>query len=486
MANKANFSLAKRVDWFTVILYLLMVAAGWVAICGASYDFNLYALFQMGSRPVMQLIWIGLALIIGFAILLIDTDFLEDISPFLYVIMLLILAVTIFVAPNIKGSHSWLVIGPLRLQPAEFAKVTTALMLSRQLGKYGFKIKGWRNYAMVFGIICAPMLLILLQSETGSALVFSAFFLVLYREGMTGSILSLAFAAIVYFVFSLIFENIIWWGTTRADLFIIGTLIFVFSVVGIITYCHRLPRNFYRYFGFATFGILLLSAIIYRLFPFDFSYVIIGLDVLLFLLMLFFTLTRYRLSFFLIGLFIAGSALYFYSVNYIFDHILEPHQQTRIKVALNIEEDFRGNGYNVDQSKIAIGSGGLLGKGFLDGTQTKLNYVPEQATDFIFCTIGEEQGFLGSMLLLLGYTLLILRLCYLAERQEHTFGRVYGYSVASILLFHLFINVGMVLGLVPVIGIPLPFFSYGGSSLWGFTLLIFIFLGIDARRTIFN
>ncbi len=481
ISSAKNSTPLRHIDWFTTILYLLLVVAGWVTICGASYDFDLHALFQFGSRPTMQLIWIGLALLLGYAALLIDTEFLENVAPYFYVFMLLLLAVTIFVAPNIKGSHSWLVIGPLRLQPAEFAKLSTAMMLAWQLGKYEFRIRTLRSYLLVFGIVMAPMLLILLQSETGSALVFAAFFLVLYREGMSGSLLSLAFAAVVFFVVALILEDKIWWQYTRADYFMIGLLTLIFTMAGIRLYARRLPRHFWQIVGLGSAGILIVGVTLCLLLDWDISLVLLGMNVLLLLLLLLLALRHYYMPFFMLSLFIVGSAIYFFSVNYIFDEILELHQQTRIKVALNIEEDYRGNGYNVDQSKIAIGSGGLTGKGFLQGTQTKLNYVPEQATDFIFCTVGEEQGFVGSILLLAGYATLILRLCVLAERQEKVFSRVFGYSVAGILLFHLFVNVGMVIGLVPVIGIPLPFFSYGGSSLWGFSLLIFVFLGLDAR-----
>lgn len=484
--KKTAFSISKRVDWFTVVIYLLLVIAGWVAICGASYDFDLHALFTARSRPMMQLIWIGMALMLGYAMLLIDTDFLEDIAPYFYFFMLLLLAATIFLAPNIKGSHSWLVIGPLRLQPAEFGKLATALMLAWQVGKEEFKIEGWRNHVIIFAIILTPILLILLQSETGSAMVFSAFFLVMYREGMTGSILTLAVVAVLIFVFSLVYEDVMWWEVTQADLMVISMVIFGFTMAGLMIYEKQYCRKHQLLIGLTVGGALAIGIEVNFIVHYNLAYLFVGFNAVLIIFLIINAIRQLKRSFVILTIFAIGCYGYFMSVGYIFDNIMEPHQQTRIKVALNIEEDYRGNGYNVDQSKVAIGSGGLWGKGFLQGTQTKLNYVPEQATDFIFCTVGEEQGFVGSVLLLLGYTTLILRLCVLAERQDTRFGRVYGYSVASILLFHLLVNVGMVIGLVPVIGIPLPFFSYGGSSLWGFSLLIFVLLGIDARRQALN
>jgi len=296
--------------------------------------------------------------------------------------------------------------------------------------------------------------------------------------------MGLSFAAATYFIGALILEDTLWWGETDADLFFVCNSILVFTTALYATYSPE-PRErteVLRYIIGITLGVYMLAGGISLIMPFDLSYIAVILVVLLIVGLIVLALRDYLLRYAMMALFALGSLGFFYSVSYVFNDILQPHQQVRIKVALGIESDLRGKGYNVDQSKIAIGSGGLTGKGFLKGTQTKLNYVPEQETDFIFCTVGEESGFVGSASLVIFYGIFILRIVALAERQVSRFGRVYGYCVASILLFHLFINVGMVLGLVPVIGIPLPFFSYGGSSLWGFTFLLFILIGIDARR----
>jgi len=276
----------------------------------------------------------------------------------------------------------------------------------------------------------------------------------------------------------------LWWGETDADLFFVCNCILVFTIALYATYAHstRERRRYLKYVILSIVGVYALAALVSAFVRFDWSYIALALVLLLVSALLYLAVKEYLLRYLMMALFALASLGFFFSVSYVFNDILQPHQQVRIKIALGIESDIRGKGYNVDQSKIAIGSGGFTGKGFLKGTQTKLNYVPEQETDFIFCTVGEELGFVGAAGLVLFYGIFILRIVTLAERQVSTFGRVYGYCVASIFLFHLFINVGMVLGLVPVIGIPLPFFSYGGSSLWGFTFLLFILLGIDARR----
>lgn len=470
-----------RIDWFTIILYLLLVVAGWFAVCGASYDFDISHLFMMGGRPMMQLLWIGLAVVIGFMVLLMETDIFESLAPVFYAAMLGLLALTILIAPDIKGSHSWLVVGPLRLQPAEFAKVTTALFLAWKLNQNDFVLRGMKAYASTFAIILIPVLLILMQNETGSALVYIAFFLALYREGMSGVFIGIAFCAVLFFVTALKLQGDVWWGHTDAAEWSVVSMAFVIGFFLVRIYTKERGR-FYVVAAGLTAVTYAVAIVLSYFVSVDFVLVAYGLLAALIVWALSMAIKRYVLSYALIAVFALCSVGYFYSVDYVFNKVMQPHQQMRIRVALGIEDDLRGGGYNVDQSKIAIGSGGFMGKGFLKGTQTKLKYVPEQDTDFIFCTVGEEQGFLGSVLLLIGYATLIIRIVALAERQTKVFSRVYGHSVAAILLFHLSINVGMVIGLVPVIGIPLPFFSYGGSSLWGFTLLIFIFLRLDADR----
>lgn len=483
MVSDRQKGLWQSLDWLTILFYFLLICAGWLTICGATYSFDATELVTAGSRPMMQLVWIGLGLVIAFAVLMISPRLWQDGAPLYYVAMLALLVVTIFLAPNIKGSHSWLVIGPLRLQPAEFAKVTASLMLAWQCSRYGFEIKTLRSYAQVMSIVLIPVLLILAQSETGSALVFFSLFLALYREGFTGLFMGLGSSAVVYFVGALMLDGTMLWDQTSADIWVIGNaiILFTFILLGIYAKTRELLPLYQLCAGWGLVQLLswLIAEYVY---PFDLSWVVLVLLALLVGYLLYLWLRHYALRYLLIALFSLGSIGFFFSTNYVFDNILEPHQQVRIKVSLGIENDLRGKGYNVDQSKIAIGSGGLWGKGFLEGTQTKLSYVPEQDTDFIFCTVGEEQGFVGSTFLLFLYGVFILRLVYIAERQTTTFGRVYAYCVASIFLFHLFINVGMVLGLIPVIGIPLPFFSYGGSSLWGFSFLLFILLSIDARR----
>lgn len=328
-----------------------------------------------------------------------------------------------------------------------------------------------------------PLLLIICQKETGTAIVFLAFFIVLYREGMTGNILLIGFCMVLFFILGIKYSEI----SFANQVFSVGVWL-VLSLVQIITTILVWMYSKERKITVSTFyinicGMLLGMSISMLIFPFDVTKLQIVLISIQLLILLFFGLKDMVKQYLYIALFAICSVAYLYSVDYVFEKVLEPHQQVRINVILGLEDDPYGAGYNVNQSKIAIGSGGFSGKGFMKGTQTKLKYVPEQDTDFIFCTVGEEQGFLGSAFILLLYLGLLLRLVYLAELQSSVYCRVYGYSVACILFFHLFVNIGMVLGITPVIGIPLPFFSYGGSSLWGFTILLFIFLRMDCERT---
>ena len=396
---------------------------------------------------------------------------------------MLLLFGTIFNPHEIKGSRSWIVLGPVSLQPAEFAKFATALALAKYIGEYTFSMERGKNLMMALGIILVPMVLIVCQKETGSALVYLSFFLVLYREGMTGAVLFSGICSVVYFIVGIRFSEVMMpdectsWGD-----FSVMTLIVIFAALLVKAY----GKNYSRAFGYillAGLGTILLG-VLFSLYVIPYDVAVLQAFVFLALcIYLVYLFLRERLRSYLYILFFAlGSVGFFYSADYVFNDVLEPHQQVRIKVLLGMEDDPTGAGYNVNQSKIAIGSGGFLGKGFLNGTQTKLKYVPEQDTDFIFCTVGEEQGFVGASAVILLFSVFIWRLIWLAERQSSRFGRVYGYCVLSVFFFHLFVNVGMVLGLTPVIGIPLPFFSYGGSSLWGFTILLFVFLRIDASR----
>ena len=471
-----------QVDWITIILYIGLMVFGWISICGASYTYGENDIFALSTRSGMQVIWIGTSICLGFVILMMDTRFFDTFSYVIYGVLLLLLFATIFNPHDIKGSHSWLVIGPLRLQPAEFGKFATALALAKLMSSYGFNIGRWKDFAAACAVIFIPMLCIVGQRETGSALVYLTFFLVLYREGMPGSILFTGVAMVVYFVVGIKYESVLMLATpTSVGRFVVLTLVQIFTACMVNVYTRQ--KNQTRIILGYGLGITALAMLfsVYVI-PFDVTWVQLAscLGIAVYLLL---NGLRTRLpQYFLILGFAVGSVVFFYSADYVLNNVMEPHQRVRINVLLGLDEDLAGAGYNVHQSEIAIGSGGLKGKGFLNGTQTKLKFVPEQDTDFIFCTVGEEQGFLGSAGVLLLFLCMILRLIYLSERQVTTFARVYGYSVTSILLFHVFINVGMVMGVTPVIGIPLPFFSYGGSSLWGFTLMLFIFLRMDASR----
>ena len=477
-----NVNLWRSIDWLTIILYFVLVTFGWLSICGATYDFGDSDFLSFGTHTGKQLIWIGCAMVIALVLLNIEKKYYEMLAYPIYVAFILLLAVTIFVAPDIKGSHSWLAFGPIRIQPAEFSKFATALCLARLLSSYGFSMEKRSDVLKMIAVVVLPMLLIVLQNETGSALVYLSFFLVLYREGMTGSLLTIGVCAVLYFVIGVgqgdvLFESM----PVCLGEFVVFLLIPLFTALMVGVHGKFMTHAWW------IAGVNLLGTFIAWLFsryvvPFDICIVQLILCVCTALYLLYVYLLERYASYLLIALFALGSIGFYYSCNMIIDK-LQPHQQMRILVLLGIKDDPSGVGYNINQSKIAIGSGGLWGKGFLNGTQTKLNYVPEQHTDFIFCTIGEEQGFMGCTFILLLYAFFIIRIIILAERQGgNKFTRVFGYCVACILTFHLFVNVGMVIGLAPVIGIPLPFFSYGGSSLWGFTILLSILLRLDAER----
>ncbi len=474
----------RSLDWLTIVVYVALLVFGWISVCGASYTYGDTDIFSLGTRSGMQIVWIGTSLCLGFVILMLDDRFYDTFAYVIYAALLLLLFITIFNPHQIKGSRSWLVMGPLRLQPAEFAKFATALALAKLMSAYGYTIQNLKHFAAALTIILLPMLFIIMQRETGSALVYLAFFLVFYREGMPGSVLFTGVAAVVYFVVGIRFEAVELWGTpTSVGKFVVLLLVQVFSLGMVYVYCHKKSQSLRLLLSCLVLtGIALLFS--EYVIPFDVVIVQLVVSALLIGWLLWQALATRLRNYYFIALFALGSMAFFYSADYVLNNVMEPHQRVRINVLLGLDEDLAGAGYNVHQSEIAIGSGGLEGKGFLNGTQTKLKFVPEQDTDFIFCTVGEEEGFLGSAGVLLLFLALILRLIHLAERQPFRFGRVYGYSVVSIFLFHVFINVGMVLGLTPVIGIPLPFFSYGGSSLWGFTILLFIFLRMDAGRNL--
>ena len=478
-----NGSLVKSVDWLTICIYIALIALGWISVCGASYDFGDVDLISFETRAGKQLLWMGCSLGLGFVLLMLEDKLFDWFAYLFYIAMMVLLLITPFIAEETKGSLSWIKFGPVSLQPAEFAKFATALAVAKLMNVYGFTMERLKYSLPAVAMVLLPMVLIIFQKETGSALVFLAFFLMLYREGMPGSILFTGICAVVYFVVGIRFGHEMMPDeyTSKGEYFVL-LLITVFSASLVHVYCKKREvfRNILLYGVGSSVLALLFSLYVV---PFNVIWFMLIESVAVVVYLIYCSIQKRVSSYFYIAVFAIASVGFLYSAGYVFDNILKPHQQVRIEVVLGMKEDLAGAGYNVNQSKIAIGSGGLTGKGFLNGTQTKLKYVPEQDTDFIFCTVGEEQGFVGAALVLLLFMALILRLISLAERQHTRFGRVYGYCVMSIFFFHLFVNVGMVLGLTPVIGIPLPFFSYGGSSLWGFTILLFVFLRIDASRS---
>jgi rod shape determining protein RodA len=412
-----NNNLLANLDWPTVLIFLALTFMGWVSIYSAVFDEEYSSIFDLSQRYGKQMLWIVLAIVLAFIVMLTDAKFFSAFAFPIYFLILIVLVGVLLFGATIAGSKSWFQIGGFALQLSEFAKFGTALALAAYLGRLNADLSQLKTRLVAIGIIVLPALLILAQYDTGSAIVFTVFVLVMYREGMSGAIMIIALIAVVLFIATIYTQQV---------------------------------------------------------------YVLIGLLVLFGVALLF--IKRHIINIMkLIGLLLIAAA-FVLSVDYVFHSVLEPHQTSRINVLLGLETDLKGAGYNVNQSKIAIGSGGFFGKGFLNGTQTKYNFVPEQSTDFIFCTVGEEYGFAGSLIVIGLYLTMLIRIITMAERQRSVFSRVYGYGVASILFFHFAINIGMTIGLVPVIGIPLPFFSYGGSSLWAFTIMLFVFLRLDAYR----
>lgn len=470
-----------RVDKTALILYLLFVFVGWFNIYAASFDLeNATDMFDLSTKAGAQLIWIGTSLLLAFALLKIEVRFYETYAFLFYIFGIVLLVITAIFAKEINGSRSWLQLGPFSLQPAEFMKFILSLTLAKVFYAYDFKLMEKKNLLMVISLILLPVIIVIFQSETGTALVYLSLILVLYREGLPGGVLFMGVAAVAYFVLGIRYSEIQLGMLSLGEILSI-TLIIIFSSGLVWSY---LKRNKVSYYILLIATLIGVAAFVASQFKVQVNWGLVAIVALsttsLYLIFLF---LRYRaISYLYVLLFILGSVAFVESTEYVFSDVLQPHQQMRILVTLGIEQDLNGAGYHVGQSKIAIGSGGLTGKGYLNGTQTKLKYVPEQETDFIFCTIGEEHGFIGTSIVIILFSFFILHLLKLAERQTSVFGRVYGYCVVSIFFFHLMVNIGMVIGLMPVIGIPLPFYSYGGSSLWGFTILLFIFLRIDKTR----
>ncbi len=458
-------------DWPTILIYLALVFMGWLNIYAAVYSDEHNSILDFTQRYGMQLVWIIFAFALALIILLIDRRVYFVFAYFFYGLAILLLVAALFFGRVVNGAHSWLQIGSVGIQPAEFAKFSTVLALAKLIGVYNFKILQPSSILKICFIILLPTTIILLQNDTGSAMVYAALILLLYREGIPNWFMLFLVFMVILFILVIIASNAF-----------ILILLFSLSVLLFFIYSDKQKEAIIYGASTVVFGLTLYFIAKYSGYSVSSTYIIlisiiIGIPIAL----TFAFFRRIRLIYYL-SLFLFITTAFTLTVDYGYHRLLPIHQQKRINDLLGIETDPQGWGYNVNQSKIAIGSGGFWGKGFLGGTQTKFNFVPEQSTDFIFCTVGEEWGFVGSTVVLSLFVILLLRLIMLAERQRESFARVYGYGVVSIILFHVSVNVGMTIGLFPVIGIPLPFFSYGGSSLWAFTLLLFIFIKLDSSR----
>lgn len=469
---KRNVNIISNIDKLTIVVYFLMVFAGWFNIYSAVYDEEHTRIFDFSQRYGKQFVWIIAAIIIAVLILVIDSRFYYFFAYFIYGGAIFLLILLMILGKEINGARSWFEIGSLNLQPSEFAKVATALALSYYLGSRKRDLTNITSFLTATGIILLPAMLIGLQPDLGTTLVFFSLFIVMFREGMSLYVFTTGFLLIVLFFLSLLINNTVLsisliltaalatWTMTRKTRLTFAGLGIIMSAGALLYLVNHLLLKVMAP-QFIILAAVLLSGIAFGIYFFY----------------------RKAGGLIVIYLFLVGSLLFVNFVGFAMNSVLKPHQKERVEIMLGFKSDPHGTGYNVNQSMISIGSGGFMGKGYLQGTQTKFKFVPAQSTDFIFCTVGEEWGFIGSLVVTGLYVLLLLRLIYLAERQRSDFSRIYGYCVASILFIHVIINIGMTIGLVPVIGIPLPFFSYGGSSLWGFTILLFIFLRLDASRT---
>ncbi len=455
-----------------MLIYSLLLFMGWFNIYAACYDDTHDSIFDFGMRYGKQLIWIGVSYVIVILIMASNFRLYSVLSYFIYGFMILLLMAVLVVGTKTNGARSWFEIGPLKIQPAEFAKFATALALSKVMSAYNFDIKKISDLLLAIGILALPAGLILLQPDMGSVLVYASMIFVFYREGLWSIVLWLAVLGIAIFV-----------TTLQYPLVYVMLGLVIVAGIWLVAFGRSIVEVLIAWGAVAVLTGLLWVVNHYLLHDrFEWHYLIVGACLILLPGVAVYSYIQRAWSATLIWLGLIACFAVVFSVDFVFNNIMTDHQQTLIRVFLGLEVDPKGTGYNVEQSKIAIGSGGFAGKGYLQGTQTKFNFVPEQATDFIFCTVGEEWGFVGSTVVILLFVSLILRIIYLAELQRSAFARIYGYCVASILFFHVGINIGMTIGLVPVIGIPLPFFSYGGSSLWSFTVLLFIFVRMDASR----
>ena len=470
-----NFKLGK-IDLPLVFCYLLLVFIGWINIFASVYSEEHSSIFDMSQRYGMQFIWIITAFILAASVIfIINPKVYSVLSPPIYLFVCILLFAVIFLGKEVNGSHSWFEFGKVKFQPAEISKISTSLFLAYIMSKYGFRLGRFRDALAVALTILIPMALIVMEKETGSALVYCGFVFLLYREGLSGWFLVFGILAIVLFIVTLAVSPL-------------AAIIILFALHGLAN--GAFTGSLIKHLAVIV-PISILLGFLPKILSFEWMQGIAAIDVEYIALAIVslvaiwglwkFIGKRARHIKLLFLSFLCSVALVF-SVEFIFEKILQPHQRARIENLLGITEDLMGVGYNVHQSKIAIGSGGFAGKGFLDGTQTKFDFVPEQSTDFIFCTVGEEWGFVGSVIVVGLYLFLIIRLIILSERQKDNFARIYGYCVACCFFMHVFINIGMTMGLVPVIGIPLPLLSYGGSSLWSFTVLLFIFIKLDMEK----
>ena len=467
-----NTNILTRIDKTAIILFILLIIMGWFNIYAAVYNEEHSGLLDMSQRYGKQFIWMVASVVIAIFVVIIDNRFYFFFSWFIYGACMLLLILVVIFGKEINGARSWFEFGGFSLQPSEFAKFGTALALAGYLNTRRQDLTRLSAIVPASAIILFPALLTLLQPDMGSAVVYFSLFIVLFREGMSWYIFVSGLLMIVLFFLTLLTNNLyltigiiaiavflVWFTTRKWNIVLFGTGIFI--LITVIMFL--LDQYIIKSIGdeMVIFISLILSGVVYA----------------------FYIYNKRAVSLLIIYLFLVGSILYINSVDYTFNNFLKPHQKERVDILLGFKSDLHGTGYNVNQSIISIGSGGFAGKGFLQGTQTKFKFVPKQSSDFIFCTVGEEWGFLGSGIVIGIYLFLLMRLIKLAERQRSDFSRIYGYCVVSILFTHIFLNIGMAIGLVPVIGIPLPFLSYGGSSLWGFTILLFIFLRLDASRT---
>lgn len=461
-----------HIDWWVVALYAALVLIGWVNIYAAVYNEAQAGVFDLSQRYGMQMVWIGISLAVAVVILLVDDKYWHMLAYPFYGVAILVLLAVLVVGREVNGAKAWIFLGPVALQPAEFVKFTTALVLARYMSRYTFNIHDLKDLLRVGLIIAIPAAIIVLQNDAGSAVVYGAFLFVMYREGMNGWLYIAGMLAIALFLGSFLFTS---------------ETILVLLVLG-CTVAEGLTNGYWKQKIIFLSGIALSTLVIYFTSVFFitentsvFWALLISVLVSLVFVVLYAYRNRLRNVYIYLVLFLS-SLVFVSTVDYVFDNVMQIHQQKRILDLLGLESDTQNWGYNVNQSKIAIGSGGFFGKGFLEGTQTRFDFVPEQSTDFIFCTVGEEWGFVGTSIVTVLFCLLILRLMKMGERQREAFGRIYCYCVAAIFFVHVVINIGMTIGVMPVIGIPLPFFSYGGSSFLAFTVLFFVTVRLDAGK----